>query len=46
MRLSITNDSVVTCDRILEPKRNTTANVGDKKATCIIDNYYFLLAFY
>ena len=45
MRLSITNDSVVTCDGILEAKRNIAADFGDKKTTCIIDNYYFLLAF-
>ena len=33
------NDSVVTCNRFIEPTKNTTVTFGDKKGTCRIDNF-------
>lgn len=40
-----TNDSVVTCDRIMEQTKNETIIFNNKKATCEKDCFYILLAF-
>ena len=42
---SSTNDSVVTCDRIMEPTKNETIIFNNEKATCEKNYFYILLAF-
>ena len=42
---SFINDSVVTCDEIIEPTKHTTANFGDRKATCKKDNLHIFFNF-
>ena len=46
---SITDDSAITCDEIIEScdekTKTVTANFNEKRATCKIQNFYVLVAF-
>ena len=43
---SIINDSVITCDKSIEVVWSEPINFNNKKATCKMDNFYNLLAFF
>ena len=40
---NIINDSVVTCDEIIDALRSELINFNDQKATCKMKNFYILL---
>ena len=40
---SIIDDSVVTCDEIIDALRSELINFNDQKATCKMKNFYILL---
>ena len=42
---SITDDSVITCDKIIEEKKTIPTNFNKKYAICKTKNFYFLLGF-
>ena len=43
---SITDDSVITYDDILEQKKTVSTNFNERKVTCETKNFYVLLALY
>ena len=42
---SIIDDSVITCDEIIEETNSIPTNFDEKKLTCKIKNFYIFLAF-
>ena len=42
---SITGDSVIMCDEIIEATKTVPTNSNGKKVTCNVENFYILLTF-
>ena len=42
---SITGDSVIMCDEIIEATKTVLTNSNGKKVTCNVENFYILLTF-
>ena len=42
---NIMDDSVITCDEIIEETKSVPTNLNEKKVTCKTQNFYILLSF-